>query len=37
MLNSATKDEVDFLVQKERDFAEYYTRRFIDYICFDSS
>jgi len=37
--NSETvnKDEVDFLVQKERDFAEYYTRRFVDYICFDSS
>ena len=30
--NSETvnKDEVDFLVQKERDFAEYYTRRFVD-------
>jgi len=37
--NSETvnKDEVDFLIQKERDFAEYYTRRFVDYICFDSS
>jgi len=34
---TVNKDEVDFLVQKERDFAEYYTRRFIDYICFDSS
>jgi len=34
---TATKDEVDYLVQKERDFAEYYTRRFVDYICFDSS
>jgi len=37
--NSETvnKDEVDFLVQKERDFAEYYTRRFVDYMCFDST
>ena len=25
----ATKDEVDFLVQKHRNFAEFYTRRFI--------
>jgi hypothetical protein len=31
---TVNKDEVDFLVQKERDFAEYYTRRFVDYICF---
>ena len=34
---SATKDEVDFLVQKQRDFAEYYTRRFVDYICYNST
>ena len=34
---TVNKDEVDFLVQKERDFAEYYTRRFVDFICFDSS
>jgi len=34
---SASKDEVDFLVQKQRDFAEYYCRRFIDYICFNST
>jgi hypothetical protein len=34
---TASKDEVDFLVQKERSFAEYYTRRFVDFICFDSS
>ena len=34
---TATKDEVDFLVQKERSFAEYYTRRFVDFICFDSA
>ena len=35
--DNASKDEVDFLVQKERDFAEYYTRRFVDYMCFDST
>ena len=34
---TASKEEVDYLVQKERDFAEYYTRRFVDYICFDST
>jgi|TARA_B100000809_G_C14985928_1_gene476218 hypothetical protein len=33
---SVSKDEVNFLVQKERDFSEYYTRRFVDYICFNS-
>jgi len=32
-----TKDEVDFLVQKYRDFAEYYTRRFVDFMCFDNT
>lgn len=32
---SASKDEVDFLMQKERDIAEYYTRRFIDYMSFN--
>ncbi len=31
---TASKDEVDFLVNKQRDFAEYYTRRFVDYMCF---
>ncbi len=31
---TASKDEVDFLVSKQRDFAEYYTRRFVDYMCF---
>ena len=34
---TASKDEVDYLVQKERSFAEYYTRRFVDFICNDSS
>tara|TARA_R100000742_G_C4205598_1_gene33438 strand:- start:62 stop:562 length:501 start_codon:yes stop_codon:yes gene_type:complete len=27
------KDEVDFLMEKERKTAEYYKQRFIDYIC----
>ena len=34
---TVNKDEVDFLIQKERDFAEYYTRRFVDYICFNNT
>ena len=33
---TASKDEVDFLVNKQRDFAEYYTRRFVDYMGFYS-
>jgi len=32
---TATKDEVDFLINKERDIAEYYTRRFVDYMSFN--
>jgi len=32
---TATKEEVDFLIQKERDIAEYYTRRFVDYMSFN--
>ncbi len=34
---SVSKNEVDFLVEKERDIAEYYTRRFIDYMSFNQS
>jgi len=33
--DAATKDEVDYLVQRERDIAEYYTRRFVDYMSFN--
>ena len=28
------KNEVDFLIEKERSIAQHYTERFIDYICF---
>ena len=37
--NSETpsKDEVDFLVQKERNLAEYYTTRFIDHMNFNNN
>lgn len=34
---SVTKEEISFLVEKERDIAEYYTRRFIDYMSFNQS
>lgn len=34
---SVEKNEIDYLVNKERDFAEYYTRRLIDYITFNIS
>lgn len=34
---TASKSEVDYLVAKEREFAEYYTRRFIDYMNFNSN
>lgn len=32
-----TKEEIDFLVQKYRDFADFYTRRFIDYMNYNAS
>jgi hypothetical protein len=37
--NSITveKSEVDFLISKERDYAEYYTQRFIDYMSFNAA
>lgn len=37
--NSSTveKSEVDFLISKERDYAEYYTQRFIDYMSFNAA
>ena len=34
---TVSKSEVDFLIAKERDIAEYYTRRFIDYMSFNQS
>jgi len=30
------KNEVDFLIEKERSIAQNYTERFIDYICFNN-
>lgn len=32
---SVSKTEVDYLVNKEREFAEYYTRRMIDYVTYN--
>jgi hypothetical protein len=29
------KNEIDFLIEKERDIAQSYTNRFIDYMCFN--
>ena len=34
---SVDKNEVDYLVEKERDIAQSYTRRFIDFICENST
>ena len=34
---SVSKDEVDYLVQKERNFVEYYAKRFIDYMAFNQT
>lgn len=34
---SASKSEVDYLVEKARNTAEYYTRRFIDYMSFNDN
>jgi hypothetical protein len=31
------KAEVDYLVEKERDIAESYTQRFIDFMCFNQT
>lgn len=34
---SVDKEEVDFLIAKEQKIADYYTRRFLDYICFHNN
>lgn len=31
------KDEVDQLIEKERDIAEHYTQRFLDHMCFNQT
>lgn len=35
--DTVSKDEIDFLVEKERSIAESYSRRFIDYMSFNQS
>lgn len=35
--NSVEKNEIDYLVEKERQVAQSYTRRFIDYMCFNQN
>ena len=32
-----TKEDLDYLIQKERDIAEHYSRRFIDYMSFNNA
>lgn len=34
---NASKEEVDFLMEKERDTAQYYTNRLIEYLSFNNS
>ncbi len=34
---NAEKYEIDFLVEKQRDIAQHYTQRFIDFICFKTA
>ena len=31
--DTASKEEMEYLVQRTRDTAEFYTKRFLDYIC----
>jgi hypothetical protein len=33
--SNVDKNEIDFLIAKERDVAQSYTNRFIDYMCFN--
>ena len=35
--DNPTKEEVDFLTQKHRNFADFYTRRFIDYMMYNNN
>jgi hypothetical protein len=34
---STTKDELDILVQKHRTFADFYAKRFVDYVAINAS
>jgi hypothetical protein len=35
--NAASKDDLNWLIQKERDTAEFYGQRIVDYLCENSS
>lgn len=35
--SNVEKDEIDFLIEKERNIAQYYTDRFVDYMSFNAS
>jgi len=35
--NNVEKNEIDFLIEKERNIAQHYTQRFIDYISFNTN
>lgn len=35
--NAATREDVNYLVQKERDTAEFYGQRIVDYLCYNDS
>ena len=35
--DTATKEEIDALTEKYRQFAQFFTRRFLDYICDNSN
>jgi hypothetical protein len=35
--SNVEKTEVDYLVEKERDIAQHYTQRFIDFMCFNQN
>jgi hypothetical protein len=35
--DTASKEEMEYLVQRTRDTAEFYTKRFLDYICYYSN
>lgn len=34
---SVDKDEIDFLVEKERKLADHYTDRFVNYMCYNAT
>ena len=34
---TASKDEIDSLIARERDYAEYYATRFVEYMSFNAS